>query len=186
MSSADAEKNKTELRALVRERLRALSPADIAAKSARICETIRASCEWQTARTVGLFAAQSGEPDLAALWQDVDGKILCFPRVRGAELDLIAAENPAAFEISRWAIREPVFDAAKLILPGRLDLIFVPGLAFTPAGARLGRGGGFYDRLLAAPELRAKKIGICFAAQIFLTLPREAHDREVDAVISES
>lgn len=185
-SDGEAPPGKQNLRALVRGRLRALSPADIAAKSARICAALRALPEWRGAECACLFAAQPSEPHLDALWSDAAGKTLCLPRVRDAELDLVAVENPAALELSRWGIREPRFDAAKHIAPQRLDLILVPGLAFSRAGARLGRGGGFYDRLLAARGLRAAKIGICFEEQILPDLPREAHDREVDAVLTEA
>jgi len=94
-------------------------------------------------------------------------------------------------------------DETRIISPAQLDVIFVPGLAFSLSVERrdaeknarekssreiirLGRGGGFYDRLLAHPELRAKKIGVCFDAQIFPELPREPHDCLMDAVITET
>lgn len=178
--------SKPELRKVVRERLGTLSVGEIAAKSARICEVITALPQWQNARVAALFAAQATEPDLAALWQNAQGKTICYPRVNGTELDLIAVDDPAMLQTSRWQLREPIHDETKIITPDQLDLIFVPGLAFSLGGWRLGRGGGFYDRLLARPGLRAKKIGVCFDAQIFPELPREAHDREVDAVVTEN
>jgi 5,10-methenyltetrahydrofolate synthetase len=65
------------------------------------------------------------------------------------------------------------------------DLILVPGLAFTSSGHRLGRGGGFYDRWLAAhPE--TKTLGICFSCQMVDSLPIESHDIRVDAVFTEA
>jgi 5-formyltetrahydrofolate cyclo-ligase len=63
------------------------------------------------------------------------------------------------------------------------DLILVPGLAFTLAGERLGRGHGFYDKLLLKFS-NVLSIGICFAEQIVDELPVEAHDQKVDLVIS--
>ena len=108
------------------------------------------------------------------------------PRVNGTELDLISVKNPTALQTSRWQLREPLHDETKIVAPVRLDVIFVPGLAFSLGGLRLGRGGGFYDRLLARSELRAKKIGVCFEEQIFPDLPSEPHDRAVDAVITEN
>ncbi len=176
---------KAELRKIVREKLRALSPAEIAEKSARICTRVLQTPQWREARTVALFAAQATEPDLEPLWGDTLGRTICYPRVNGMELDFIAVENPAALETSRWQLREPIHDEAHIITPSQLDLIFVPGLAFTRDGARLGRGGGFYDRLLARPSVRARKIGVCFADQICDDLPREAHDCSVDEVITE-
>jgi len=174
------------LRNLVRERLAALSAEEIAAKSARICEKISASEFWRKAKIVCLFAAKPTEPDLAALWNLREGKTICYPRVNGTELDLISVKNPTALQTSRWQLREPLHDETKIVAPVQLDVIFVPGLAFSLGGLRLGRGGGFYDRLLARSELRAKKIGVCFEEQIFPDLPSEPHDRAVDAVITEN
>lgn len=63
-----------------------------------------------------------------------------------------------------------------------MDLIFVPGMAFTLDGKRLGRGKGFYDQLLG--QAPANSIGLCFAEQILEDLPFEAHDQRVSNVLS--
>ena len=65
-----------------------------------------------------------------------------------------------------------------------LDLILVPGVAFDRYGNRLGRGGGFYDRLL--PLYSAKRIGICFEFQISDKIPAEPHDCRMDFLVTES
>ncbi|MBT5775110.1 MAG: 5-formyltetrahydrofolate cyclo-ligase, partial [Dehalococcoidia bacterium] len=65
-----------------------------------------------------------------------------------------------------------------------IDLVLVPGLAFTRSGHRLGYGRGYYDRLLARSEATA--IGLAFDAQLLNELPEETHDRAVDIVITES
>jgi len=64
----------------------------------------------------------------------------------------------------------------------QMDLIIVPGVAFDKTGGRLGRGGGYYDRLLR----KAKKVltsGVCFREQIVKKVPMQAHDVRVDRVI---
>jgi 5-formyltetrahydrofolate cyclo-ligase len=66
----------------------------------------------------------------------------------------------------------------------RGDLVIVPGLAFTRAGARLGRGGGHYDRLLDGVE--ATSLGVAFDIQLVDDLPLEPHDRGVDLVVTPS
>ncbi len=63
------------------------------------------------------------------------------------------------------------------------DLVLVPGVAFDLRGYRLGRGGGFYDKLL--PELKCTKIGIAFDMQVIEQLPHETHDAKVDFIITE-
>ncbi|MFM8885802.1 MAG: 5-formyltetrahydrofolate cyclo-ligase, partial [Chthoniobacterales bacterium] len=73
----------------------------------------------------------------------------------------------------------PAFD------PREAEIIFVPGLAFTAEGQRLGRGRGFYDRLLAALPEDILRVGVCFAEQIVADIPSEPHDKEVDVVLSQ-
>jgi 5-formyltetrahydrofolate cyclo-ligase len=62
-----------------------------------------------------------------------------------------------------------------------IDLAVVPGVAFTADGIRLGRGKGYYDRLL--PRIKARKIGICFPFQILHSIPAESFDIRMDEVI---
>jgi 5-formyltetrahydrofolate cyclo-ligase len=66
-----------------------------------------------------------------------------------------------------------------------IDLVLVPGIAFTRAGARIGRGAGFFDRFLAHRAARAIKIGIAFSFQIVESLPLERHDVRLDLVVSD-
>ena len=67
---------------------------------------------------------------------------------------------------------------------GRMDLILVPGVAFDGKGGRLGRGGGYYDRILKKAS-RVPKFGLCFREQIVKKVPMTAHDVWVDRVITD-
>ncbi|MSQ66608.1 MAG: 5-formyltetrahydrofolate cyclo-ligase [Gammaproteobacteria bacterium] len=67
---------------------------------------------------------------------------------------------------------------------GQVDCVLVPGLAYTPAGRRLGYGGGYYDRWLAL-QPTARRIGLCFEHQLLEDLPNQPHDEVVDYVITE-
>ena len=67
-----------------------------------------------------------------------------------------------------------------------LDLVVVPGLAFTPDGRRLGQGGGHYDRFLARLPDRCVTVGAAFAEQIVDDLPTEPHDVRVDLVVTDA
>jgi len=66
-----------------------------------------------------------------------------------------------------------------------IDLVLVPGIAFTRAGARIGRGAGFFDRFLAHRAARAIKIGIAFSFQIVESLPLDRYDVKLDLVVSD-
>jgi 5-formyltetrahydrofolate cyclo-ligase len=82
--------------------------------------------------------------------------------------------------------REPITPSdAGTVETHHFDVILVPGLAFDRNGARLGQGGGWYDRVLAdAPHVAA--IGICFDCQMVPHIPSESHDRRVALVVTET
>ena len=67
--------------------------------------------------------------------------------------------------------------SASPIDPAAIDIVIVPGLAFTRDGRRLGQGGGFYDRFLAQLPADCTTIGVGFAEQLLDDLPVEPHDR---------
>jgi len=69
--------------------------------------------------------------------------------------------------------------------PSWPDVVIVPGLAFTAGGGRLGQGGGWYDRFLAAVRPECTTIGVCFAEQVVDELPLEPHDVRVDVVVTD-
>lgn len=175
---------KPALRKIIREKITRLTTLEIAEKSARICGIISRMPEWKTARVVCLFAPLPGEPDVELL--KIGDRRVCYPRVNGVELDLFYMTDPLEMEHSRWGIREPQANTRNAADPKDIDLIFVPGIAFSPGGGRLGRGAGFYDRLLACEGWRARKIGVGFDCQLVNELPVEAHDHELDCVVTEN
>ena len=153
--------------------------------SREICCWLVAEEIWKSASTIALFAPQLREPDIELLWSHGKGKEFCFPRVLGTELEFRAVEDPKALVTRRWELREPDPETSLPVALEEIDLLLVPGVAFTRSGRRLGRGGGFYDRLLADPELCAVSFGICFALQVVDNLPTEPHDRPVDRIVTE-
>lgn len=77
---------------------------------------------------------------------------------------------PGALRAGAFRIAEPDGDAMPCE-PSEIDLIVVPGTAFTQAGARMGRGRGFYDKYLSQPGFRGVKVGVCYAHQLVGALP---------------
>ncbi len=102
-----------------------------------------------------------------------EGRTLSFHRVC----------HHGEFVTGCWDIREPGPGCPELHA-GEMDLIVLPGAAFTRDGKRLGYGGGFYDTLLAGPAAGVSLAGVCFPCQLLDDLPMEAHDRHVDMVIT--
>jgi len=176
---------KASLRTHVRKVLAALAPVARAAASAEICRRIAALPEWAAARTVALYAAQLSEPDLAALLLS-PGKTFCFPRISGDGLEFHRCHSIGLLLPGPWKLLEPDPRDCALVPALEIDLLCVPGLAFTRAGGRLGRGGGYYDRFLGRVHPRAVALGICFHAQLVPAMPLEIHDREMSCVITEA
>ena len=162
-NAADLTALKTALRTRMLAQLRAMSPDERGQRSAIICRHILASQAWQNAQRVLLFSPIRTEPDIAPI-------------------------GVAASDAGRQASIMPTTlrDESQLELSFIPDLVLVPGLAFSRAGHRLGRGGGFYDRLLTGRAKGAVKLGICFASQLLDAVPTEPHDAVLDAVISDA
>ncbi|HSH38012.1 MAG TPA: 5-formyltetrahydrofolate cyclo-ligase [Chthoniobacterales bacterium] len=162
--SDDAEiaAQKTAIRAAMLAQLRAMPAEERAARSEVICRRIVESPAWRKAERLLLFSPIRSEPDIAPVGSaatDAGKRIAIMPTTLRTE--------------------------SQLELPFIPDLVLVPGLAFTPTGQRLGRGGGFYDRLLTGRAANAYKVGICFASQLLERIPTEEHDAVLDAVITD-
>jgi 5-formyltetrahydrofolate cyclo-ligase len=94
----------------------------------------------------------------------------------------ITSLDPDGFTPGQFGTLHP--KALYPAFPGEFDLILAPVLAFDREGFRLGYGKGYYDRLLA--ETAAPAIGLAFADQELAVIPREAHDRRLRFVVTET
>lgn len=175
---------KASLRTQARKCLEGMGIEARAEASGEICGRIEGLAEWREARVVALYAAQATEPDLSALL-GCAGKTFCFPRVSGDGLEFHRCNSMELLRDGPWNLLEPDPERCAVAPASEIDLLLIPGLAFTRTGGRLGRGGGFYDRFLVRVHPRAVKIGVCFHAQLVPELPVEVHDHEVDLVITD-
>ncbi len=109
-----------------------------------------------------------------------DRKKFFLPRVNGVNLDILPYDQ-SRLELGSFQIEEPTGD--DLTDPAEIELIIVPAVAFDHKGNRLGRGKGFYDRLLQTT--RATKIGVGYDFQLLEEIPAEPHDIPMDMVITQ-
>lgn len=177
---------KDELRIRFRAIRDSLSPAQRRQGSGAIAHHLRSLPKYREAHTVVLYASFGSEVDTAPIQATArsDGKRLGLPRVVGRNLELREWREDSALVPGRFGIPEPP-DEAPQISPTQVDLIVVPGLVFDHRGARLGYGGGYYDRLLRA-ALKAYRVGVAFEAQLIRHLPSTQLDVPVDCLITES
>lgn len=109
-----------------------------------------------------------------------DRKHFFLPRVNGVNLDILPYEE-SRLELGSFHIEEPV--GTDTVDPSEIELMIIPAVAYDRRGNRLGRGKGFYDRLLS--EAKATKIGIGYEFQLIDELPVEEHDIPMDMVITQ-
>jgi 5-formyltetrahydrofolate cyclo-ligase len=118
-----------------------------------------------------------------------DGKRVILPKAETApepHLDCYEVHDvPRQLKPGKFGILEPDPSKSKKIDISEIDCVLVPGLLFDKALARLGRGKGYYDKFLSALSLKTVKIGVAFSFQIVQSLPIEAHDQNMDDVLTD-
>ncbi|MBR5850132.1 MAG: 5-formyltetrahydrofolate cyclo-ligase [Alistipes sp.] len=175
--------DKRSLRERMRSANRALGAEQRAAASAALFARVEAHEAFRSARVVAAYCALADEPDTAGVLERwvASGHRVVVPRVEGEEMQFYDF-YPSSMVRGSFGIAEPTDDTT-LCAPHEIDLMIVPGVAFTALGARLGRGKGYYDRYLAQHDFRAYTIGVGYAHQLTENLPTESHDRLLDEVI---
>lgn len=136
------------------------------------------------AKIIGIYLPMGAEVNTRklALALEKAGKQLCVPLLKNKAYSWGHYRTTQALKKNRDCVDQPIDH--QLADPAELDLIFVPGVAFTSQGDRIGRGGGHYDRLLKTSK--AIHVGLAFTFQLVDTLPREPHDIPIHVVITET
>ena len=182
-----------EAKRLLRERILALRdaapPAQRAAAAQAIAERVMTLPSFAAARTVLMTLPFRSEWDTLPLVHAAlgAGRTVVLPRVvAGARiLALHAIRDPVAdVAAGHWGIREPRAHCPA-VAPEAVDWVLVPGVAFDATGARLGYGGGYYDRLLPLVAHGCARIAGAFALQVVEHVPSGPHDLKVDMVVTE-
>lgn len=168
-----------------------LVPELRAAHSATIAERLLQLPEYRQAGVV-LGYMNFGTEFASELWVArvlADGRRLVLPKVNRHtnHLDLYRVDDPETqLAAGLWGIREPVVERCeRLDSLNEVEFALLPGVAFTRNGARLGYGGGFYDKLLARFAHRPALVAAAFALQIVTDIPQESTDIRVERIVTE-
>ncbi|MCK4871542.1 MAG: 5-formyltetrahydrofolate cyclo-ligase [Phycisphaerales bacterium] len=156
--------------------------------SSRACLHVAETGAFRRAGVVLLYMPMPSEVDVTPLVLRCFqlGKTVCVPRTEWKERHMIAVEIHSMDDremTTKHGVREPIGGIP--VSERDIDLVVVPAAAFDTHARRLGRGGGFYDRFLSRPKLRAITIGIGFEAQVFDRIPTESHDVPLDMVVTD-
>lgn len=184
-ASNPSKEEKKVFRQEIKTRWQALEDSYIKDASGVICAHIRQLPEYQKAQTVFCFVSMARELDTSSLLHAViaDGKTLVVPRVVAmGKMALHPITALESLKLSRFGIPEPPEDAPT-IPPQYVDFTVVPCLSATLAGARLGRGGGFYDRFLAS--YTGDTALVCFHQLLSEHVPMDSWDVALPLVVTE-
>ncbi len=181
---------KKYLRQILTESRARLLSAGAAALSKQVQERLLESDFYRGSRCIVLYAEKDNEVATEQIFADAlaSGRRVLFPRVipecRGLALVRVCGRDeltPGTF-----GLLEPT--GSEIVPPAKLGraLICVPGVAFSLEGQRLGRGGGYYDRLLAATGSQAVTAGLAYSFQVLDRLPESPDDRRLQLIVTES
>jgi len=184
--------NASETKAALRRQLRGAAmphtSSGLAECSRAICNRLAAQDAWRNARTVLIYSPLPGEPDLQPLVKSAleAAKTLAFPRFDGSTgaYQICQVTEPTSQLINgQFGILEPRLECPICRL-NELDLALVPGIGFSLNGCRLGRGKGYFDRMLS--EVRGWKCGVAFDWQVTVEIPTEPHDIRLNSIVTPS
>ena len=183
---SDHDEQRRAMRRELRERRAALSPEERAAVSAAVGSQLAKIAALSRSPVVGGYRAIRGEVDIDAALTRLhdDGAMVTVPRVSGDHMDFLPWTSGSETITGSFGIDEPI--NGEPVQFSRHDVVLVPLVAFDETGQRLGQGGGFYDRAIAAAgAARPLLIGVAHAFQQVRSVPVEAWDMPLDAVVTE-
>jgi 5-formyltetrahydrofolate cyclo-ligase len=174
--------DKAELRQQIRLQKRQMTEAEIIQKSERLFHLFTATQSYQNAKSVYGYMSYNQEVRTLPILEQAlrDGKRVAIPKCYDTEMRFIWMEDLSCTVQSSCGIPEPTSDGP--VADDKTALVLMPGMAFDEAGHRIGYGGGYYDRFLAA-EPDHPTLALCYDFQMLEELPIEEFDIPVDTVL---
>ena len=187
--------SRDQIRREVRSRRRSISSSDRAAAARSFAVIADRMHLLRPGARIALYQAYGSEADpkfitRKALARGCEVFLPVITQRRTSRMHFFAFERDARLVRNSFGIFEPARKASARISPRRLDIIFMPLVAFDDRGSRLGSGAGFYDRCVRHLHVgrrwrRPKLIGVAFAQQRVEQLQSASWDIPMDAVITE-
>lgn len=178
---------KTALRDQLLTARNRLAPAELGEAARAIADHVLAAPEVRRAATLGCYVSVGTEPGTSLLLDRLRdaGKRVLLPLVQpDLDLDWAAYDGPQRLVAARRGLLEPTGPRLGVEAIAGADAVLVPGLAVSPAGMRLGRGGGCYDRALARVLPDAWTCVLLHEGETGHVVPAEEHDRAVAAAVT--
>ncbi len=174
--------DKSALRKYIREQKRNMTQEQIVSASLRLAEQFYALPAYRDAKTVYGYLPYNQEVRTVPILEQAlrDGKKVAVPKVYGDTMRFIYLDDLTLVAPSNMGIPEPIADGP--IATDETALVLMPGLAFDQSGNRMGYGGGYYDKFLAA-EPNHPTVALCYDFQLVDSIPTDSYDIPVDFVL---
>lgn len=182
---SETEQAKRELRKRITSARKGLRDSERAAMSGRLIAELLVAPEIAAADVLACYMPVGTEPDVAEFVtiKHVESRTVLLP-VLLEDDDLDWAEYDGEFHTGRRGLTEPDRRGLGVDAIARADAVIVPGLAVDRSGARLGRGGGSYDRALARLSERTWTVTPLYTGEVLDEVPAEPHDMRVHAAVT--
>ena len=172
---------KSEIRRKIKNLRMMLSEIEKAAAAEEVFSRLEKTAAFMIADNILMYHSLPDELSTIKFLKKWQGRKRFFlPRVNGVNLDILPYEE-TRLELGSFHIEEPAGNDVADV--NDIELMIIPAVAFDRKGNRLGRGKGFYDRLLATSK--ATKIGVGYEFQLLDSLPSEPHDVAMDMIITQ-
>lgn len=173
---------KSEIRRQVRNLKALLGDDDRAAAPARVFDRLESLAQFMMASNILMYRSLPDElstREFMDKWHD--RKTFYLPRVNGVDLEVLPYDR-TRLEYGAFNIEEPLGDEPVDL--DHIDMVIVPAVAYDRQGNRVGRGKGYYDRLLS--RIKAVTVGVGYDCQLVDSIDADPHDIPVDIVITET
>ena len=159
-----------------------MTEEEIVSRSEKLGVLFAQSEAYKNAKTIYGYLPYNQEVRTVPMLEQAlkDGKKVAVPKVYGDEMKFLYLDDLTKVSKGYAGIPEPIADGP--VADDETALVLMPGLAFDPQGHRIGYGGGFYDKFLAA-EPNHPTLALCYEFQLLPELDTEEHDIPVDTVL---
>ncbi|OXU29145.1 5-formyltetrahydrofolate cyclo-ligase [Nasonia vitripennis] len=152
--------------------------------------------QYKTSQKISIYLSTEDEIDTVPFLKDIfaKGKQVFVPRYQGKKMEMVqlySMEDYDKLPLTKWNIKQPSIKEIRedALETGGLDLIILPGVAFTKSGKRLGHGMGYYDKYLESIALHEKRmpylVAVAFNEQIYEDIPTNEKDFLLDLVLTD-
>uniref|UniRef100_A0A6M2DP64 5-formyltetrahydrofolate cyclo-ligase n=1 Tax=Xenopsylla cheopis TaxID=163159 RepID=A0A6M2DP64_XENCH len=181
---------KNTLRKTIKAKLALLEDNEKARQSLNVFNKLQQLDIYKSSKRVSIYLSTSNEIDTEPIIHHLlNNKRKCFvPRYEGDDMQMLSLHSMDDYNmlpLTKWNIKQPENDEGRenALDTGGVDLVIVPGVAFTSTGNRLGHGKGYYDTFLSSLRPKAKTVALAFKEQILEDIPIHDHDVVIDQVL---